>query len=80
MNSIDDRTNAVATLQARIRRRFLLDADHFVSVSEFTCHLPNCPPRETLVMFWKPDRSRTVLKFHCAIADINESDVEAANP
>ena len=77
ISSDDRRDTAVEFVKGWVRCRFGLESDAFVSISEFACHLPYCPPKETLIMFWTPDRSRTVLKVHKAVTDIGDVDLSA---
>ena len=73
--AIADREHALTLLKDLVRRRYGLGNEQFVSVSEFTCHVPDCPPKETLIMFWLLDRTRTVLKIHKGLAEIVEVDL-----
>ena len=43
---------ALDRVRAWTRERFRLAADAAILVSEVSCVLPGCPPRETVVAFW----------------------------
>ena len=61
LRSFDSRPEHVAALdrvRAWTRERFTLPADAAILVSEVSCALPGCPPRETVVAFWTKDEQR----------------------
>ena len=49
-----------------------------VSVNELACHLPGCPPKETVILVM--NASKTVqASIHKALMDVAEADVVAAD-
>jgi hypothetical protein len=46
---------ALDRVRAWTRERFALADDAAILVSEVSCALPGCPPRETVVAFWTED-------------------------
>jgi hypothetical protein len=54
-----------------------LAEDTAVSVNELACHLPGCPPKETVILVM--NASKTVqASIHKALMDVAEADVVAA--
>ncbi|MGH7089866.1 MAG: hypothetical protein ACREFQ_13290 [Stellaceae bacterium] len=47
-----DTRAALARIENWTRRRFGLQAEDTVLVTEIACGLPGCPPIETVVAFW----------------------------
>jgi hypothetical protein len=44
---------ALERVREWVRERFQLAPEAVISVSEFACKLPGCPPLETVVTFWE---------------------------
>jgi hypothetical protein len=49
-----------------------------VSVNELACHIPGCPPRETVVLMMFADRT-VQLSIHKPMLEINREDLAAAS-
>lgn len=59
------------------RKVFDLPEDAVVSVSELACHVPGCPPKETVVLMMV--KAQTVqISIHKAMHDLTEDDIEHA--
>ena len=56
------------------RERLALPDEAVVSVNELACHLPGCPPRETVVLVMQDGRT-TQASIHKAIQEVTEDDV-----
>jgi hypothetical protein len=54
----------------------LVDGD-LVSVTELACAEPGCPPRETVIVVIRADKSTTTLRVHKPMADVVRADVMA---
>ncbi|MCD2174272.1 hypothetical protein [Rhizobium sp. C4] len=59
------------------RESLSLTEDTVVSVNELACHVPGCPPQETVILVIRP--SETVqASIHKAMADVAEADIQSA--
>ncbi|MCX8999408.1 hypothetical protein NOF55_20070 [Rhizobiaceae bacterium BDR2-2] len=54
-----------------------LPEDAVVSVNELACHLPGCPPKETVVLVMR-DGETTQVSIHKAMLDLAEDDIADA--
>ncbi|WP_173514624.1 hypothetical protein [Sinorhizobium psoraleae] len=59
------------------REALTLSEDAVVSVNELACHLPGCPPKETVVLVMQGARTLQV-SIHKAMQDLTENDVALA--
>lgn len=59
------------------RETLALTDDTVVSVNELACHLPGCPPRETVILVMNAVET-VQASIHKALAEVNEADVAAA--
>jgi hypothetical protein len=59
--------------------RELLDlpAEAVVSVNELVCHVPGCPPKETVVLIMR-DRDTDQVSVHKAMQDLAREDLARA--
>ncbi|SRR5271168_380678 len=78
MRSLSKRQDAgAAPIRDWARRRFALEGNQTVMVSEVACTVPGCPPIETHIVFWS-----TLGRHHCkifkTIADVTEDDLPPA--
>ncbi len=48
-----------------------------VSVNELACHLPGCPPKETVILVMNVERT-VQASIHKALVEVTEADVAAA--
>ncbi|MDX3928954.1 MAG: hypothetical protein QHC90_24520 [Shinella sp.] len=58
------------------RELLALPDDAVVSVNELACHLPGCPPRETVVLVMQ-DGKTTQMSIHKAMQDLTKGDVSS---
>ena len=72
------RPERVERISAWTRSRFGLPREAVVSVSELRCAVPGCPPIETVVMFWTPDRRHYHFKVFKRLEDVVEDDLPPA--
>lgn len=49
--------------------------DAVISVTEIACPLPDCPPRETIILIMPDQAAASKLRIHKAMADVTEDDV-----
>jgi nitrate reductase delta subunit len=78
LQSFDKRLEYVAALDrvtAWTRERFKLPEDAAIFVSEVTCALPGCPPRETVVAFWTGSDTRHQFKVFKPVAEVVPDDL-----
>ena len=59
------------------RETLALTDDTVVSVNELACHLPGCPPRETVILVMSAAGTMQA-SIHKALAEVDETDVAAA--
>lgn len=55
-----------------------LAEDAVVSVNELACHLPGCPPRETVILVMRAGEQTFQVSMHKAMRDVTRDDVETA--
>src|ERR1700716_2373243 len=65
-------------VRAWTRERFRLAADAAILVSEVSCALPGCPPRETVVAFWTEAEQRHQFKLFTPLAEGVVADLPPA--
>jgi hypothetical protein len=51
------------------------DEEAVISVNEIACPLPDCPPRETIILILWPRAAPWKLQIHKAMTEVTESDV-----
>jgi len=73
-----DHTAALDRVRAWTRERFTLAEDAAILVSEVSCALPGCPPRETVVAFWTEDEQRHQFKLFKPVAEVVVDDLPPA--
>ena len=66
---------ALDRVRAWTRERFTLAEDAAILVSEVTCALPGCPPRETVVAFWTGNEQRHQFKLFKPVAEVVPDDL-----
>ena len=66
---------ALDRVRAWTRERFTLAADAAILVSEVSCALPGCPPRETVVAFWTEDEQRHQFKLFKPVTEVVVDDL-----
>ena len=79
--SFDNRPDYVTALdrvRAWTRERFTLAQDATIFVSEVSCLLPGCPPRETVVVFWTGTDTRHQFKLFKPVAEVARDDLPPA--
>jgi hypothetical protein len=75
---VDDRPEHAAALdrvREWTRERFVLTEDAAILVSEVSCALPGCPPRETVVAFWTESERRHQFKLFKPVAEVVMDDL-----
>jgi hypothetical protein len=79
--SFEKRPEHVAALdrvKAWTRERFKLPEDATIFVSEVSCALPGCPPRETVIAFWTDNDTRHQFKVFKPVAEVVVDDLPPA--
>lgn len=61
-------------IKAWTREIFNLPEEAVVSVNELACHLPGCPPKETVVLMMFNDQTVQV-SIHKAILEVTKEDI-----
>jgi hypothetical protein len=69
---------ALDRVRAWTRERFALSDDATILVSEVSCALPGCPPRETVVAFWTENERRHQFKLFKPVAEVVMDDAADA--
>ncbi|MCZ4071660.1 hypothetical protein [Agrobacterium sp. LMR679] len=77
------RSGSAIVSQARImkdwtRELLFLSEDDIVSVHEIACALPNCPPKETVILIMSASGSTRQLSVHKALLDVARHDILGA--
>lgn len=65
------------TIKQWARQLLSIPDDAVVSVNEISCALPDCPPKETVILVMC-DGSTIQASIHKAMADVTEQDVSEA--
>ena len=81
LQSFEKRPEHLAALErvkAWTRARFELADEATVFVSEVSCILPGCPPRETVIAFWSEDATRHQFKVFKPVAQVVIDDLPPA--
>lgn len=80
-NPLGRRSQGVVSRAREIKvwtREFLaLPEDAVVSVNELSCSLPDCPPKETIVLVMGDGETKQV-SLHMAMADVTRESLAAA--
>ncbi len=64
----------VREIKSWTRELFDLPDEAVVSVSELACHVPGCPPKETVVLMMFAGKTVQV-SVHKAILDVEKNDI-----
>ena len=72
------RAPSAADIKAWTGTALRLHRDATVSVSELSCPLPGCPPRETVILVFRPDMPVAQFSIHKAMHMIVRDDVVQA--
>ena len=67
--------SSLEAVQGWTRRRFKLQAEAAVLVSEVACAVPGCPPLETVVAFWTEDERRHQFKLYKPLKEVLYDDL-----
>jgi hypothetical protein len=70
-----DLPERAAAIKLWTRQNLPLTEETAVSVSEFACAKPSCPPRQTVILVLSEDMSIQKMSIHKAMADVCEADV-----
>lgn len=71
---------AARTIKRWTRERLDLEETAIISVNELACHLPGCPPRETVILVMEGTRRPLQFSVHKALTEVTRDDVLAAAP
>ncbi|UXN57495.1 hypothetical protein [Phyllobacterium zundukense] len=69
--------NSARAIKSWTRKLLSLPDEAVVSVSELACHVPGCPPRETVVLVMQGTETVQV-SVHQPMKDVTEDDVVQA--
>ncbi|MFW8641977.1 hypothetical protein ACOJBO_00710 [Rhizobium beringeri] len=69
--------SSARAIKAWARKRLSLPDEAVVSVSELACHVPGCPPKETVILVMQGTETVQV-SIHKAMMDVTEDDVAHA--
>ncbi|WP_081160841.1 hypothetical protein [Ensifer aridi] len=70
--------NSVRVIKQWTREVLKLDDDAIVCVNELACHLPGCPPKETVVLVMQGSGSTMQASLHKPMKDIVIEDIASA--
>ena len=65
-------------IKAWTREAFLLSDNAVVSVNELSCHVPGCPPKETVVLMMHEEQT-VQISIHKAMHDVTKQDIQLAH-
>jgi hypothetical protein len=74
------RSGSAIVSQARLlkhwaRELLCLGEDDIVSVNELSCALPDCPPKETVILILSASGKTRQLSIHKALVDVDRDDI-----
>lgn len=69
--------NSARAIKTWVRTLLALSDDAVVSVSELACHVPGCPPKETVILVMQ-GRETVQASVHKPMKDMTEHDVAHA--
>ena len=74
------RSGSALVSQARLLKQWARDllnlhADDIVTVSELSCALPDCPPRETVIVILPASGDIRQLSIHKALLEVDHDDI-----
>ncbi|NTB99522.1 hypothetical protein G6M84_23860 [Agrobacterium tumefaciens] len=83
MNNPLARSGSAIVSQARLLKQWSRDLlhlhpDDIVTVSELSCALPDCPPRETVIVILSASRETLQLSIHKALLEVEYDDIVRA--
>ncbi|MXN52816.1 hypothetical protein GR158_17020 [Shinella sp. AETb1-6] len=65
-------------IKAWTREFLALGDDIVVSVNELSCALPDCPPKETVILVMFPGQPPIQASIHKVMPDVTHDDIAAA--
>lgn len=69
--------DAARRIKGWTRAILAIDETTAVSVNELACHLPGCPPRETVILVISGPNDTRQMSIHKAMTDVTHDDVHA---
>lgn len=74
------RSGSAIVSQARLLKQWTRDLlclseDDIVSVNELSCALPDCPPKETVILVLSASGESRQLSFHKALLEVERDDI-----
>ena len=69
--------NSARAIKSWMHTLLSLSEDAVVSVSELACHVPGCPPKETVILVMQGTETVQV-SIHKPMTDVTEDDVAHA--
>lgn len=83
MNNPLARKGSAIISQARLLKQWsrdllYLQAEDIVTVSELSCALPDCPPRETVIVVLSASGDIRQISIHKALLEVDHDDIVCA--
>jgi len=83
MNNPLARKGSAIISQARVLKQWARDllhlcAEDIVTVSELSCALPDCPPRETVIVVLSASGKTRQISIHKALLEVDHDDIVCA--
>ncbi len=83
MNNPLARKGSAIISQARLLKQWSRDllhlhAEDIVTVSELSCALPDCPPRETVIVVLSASGDIRQISIHKALLEVDHDDIVCA--
>jgi hypothetical protein len=70
--------SSARTIKQWTREILALEDAAVVSVNELACSLPDCPPKETVILVMRPERQTFQASIHRPMREVTFEDVSAA--
>ncbi|AVH43198.1 hypothetical protein G6M70_19585 [Agrobacterium tumefaciens] len=83
MNNPLARSGSAIVSQARLLKQWSRDLLHLhpediITVSELSCALPDCPPRETVIVVLSASGDIRQISIHKALLEVDHDDIVCA--
>ncbi|WP_421399398.1 hypothetical protein [Agrobacterium fabrum] len=83
MNNPLARSGSAIISKARVLKQWARDllhlrAEDIVTVSELSCALPDCPPRETVIVVLSASGDIRQISIHKALMEVDHDDIVCA--
>jgi hypothetical protein len=71
-----DSSGCASAIKAQVAAELALDEDATVLVTELACMEEGCPPIETVIAVFHPNKPKVQFRLHRSMSDITTSDIQ----